>query len=448
MPDDLSVVSSQPLPDLSVVDSQPLPKPWLQRLTEPDVTTQNPYVRGASNFGAGVISGLASIPGAIRHPIDTAKGIWQSVSDAVDTYSDPAKRPTLEGALSVLPDALSYGAGNAVSGELTGAAVGGLKASSSLARQSIGASLHTPEGALTPGAQIAGEVGGGAAGAGLGHLTGNNYIAAGAAGAGYKIGPYLLDKIFPEPAEVADKRALAEMYQQKAEDLMRRGREQDALDRQSARQELLNAKAGKPVPLTQSPYYNQIQAAQTQAAEDAKPVPLKNSPNYNINKDNSLSGQSTPLAQSPNANINADKALTGQSVPLPQSPNANINTDRALSGQSTSLSDSPYLPRYKAAQADLEPVPLSKSPNAKINAAKADSLDEVYGPQAGGESGFSLQDIISRTKRLVVPGEEPSAADLKRAGDFTQAPTPRLRELAKFGDRLAQIELNRRLKNQ
>lgn len=57
------------------------------------------------------------------------------------------------------------------------------------------------------------------------------------------------------------------------------------------------------------------------------------------------------------------------------------------------------------------------------------------------------QDLISRMNKISVPGEVPDAGDLKRAGDFTQAPLGRLKVLAKFGDRLAQKELGRRLKN-
>lgn len=78
----------------------------------------------------------------------------------------------------------------------------------------------------------------------------------------------------------------------------------------------------------------------------------------------------------------------------------------------------------------------------KTNAPKqlpwqtGDSPDELTG-----------QDIISRTRKITIPGEEPSAMDLKRAGDLTQAPVGRLQLLAKFGDKLAQNELNRRLKN-
>ena len=58
----------------------------------------------------------------------------------------------------------------------------------------------------------------------------------------------------------------------------------------------------------------------------------------------------------------------------------------------------------------------------------------------------SPQDLITRTKPLVRPGEAPTAAELKRAGDLTQVPLAQLKILAKFGDKLAQNELVRRLR--
>lgn len=102
-------------------------------------------------------------------------------------------------------------------------------------------------------------------------------------------------------------------------------------------------------------------------------------------------------------------------------------------------------------------VPISQGPNyetiAKINATKAgirSGAREATGVlgrvgESVDDSGDS-QDLISRMKKIAIPGEEPSAADLKRAGDFTQVPLSRLQTLARFGDKLAQNELNRRLK--
>lgn len=64
------------------------------------------------------------------------------------------------------------------------------------------------------------------------------------------------------------------------------------------------------------------------------------------------------------------------------------------------------------------------------------------------EQSGSPNDLISRTRALVHPGEQPGPEDLKRAGDLTQAPLKRLQDLAKFGDELAKNEINRRLRNQ
>ena len=65
----------------------------------------------------------------------------------------------------------------------------------------------------------------------------------------------------------------------------------------------------------------------------------------------------------------------------------------------------------------------------------------------GQVASAAEQDLISRMKKIVKPGEEPSAEDLKRVGDLTQAPIGNLRILARQGDRLAQLEINRRSLN-
>lgn len=70
---------------------------------------------------------------------------------------------------------------------------------------------------------------------------------------------------------------------------------------------------------------------------------------------------------------------------------------------------------------------------------------EPISAEAGQSSG-SPDDLISRMRKITIPGEEPTEADVKRAGDFTQAPLAKLQRLAKFGDKLAQNEINRRLK--
>ena len=83
-----------------------------------------------------------------------------------------------------------------------------------MAREAVGKSIHTPEGELTPGAELAGKVAGGAAGAAAGSAIGHEYIGA---MAGYKLGPSLMDRLFPEPADQVSARANFKNTQQIAE---------------------------------------------------------------------------------------------------------------------------------------------------------------------------------------------------------------------------------------
>jgi hypothetical protein len=94
---------------------------------------------------------------------------------------------------------------------------------------------------------------------------------------------------------------------------------------------------------------------------------------------------------------------------------------------------------------------------AKLNEQWASALNKRGGTPVNDKAGavenpienetpFGMtKDLISRTLKLSVSGEQPTAEDLKRAGDLTQVPIENLKALAKWGDRLAQIELRRRL---
>lgn len=102
------------------------------------------------------------------------------------------------------------------------------------------------------------------------------------------------------------------------------------------------------------------------------------------------------------------------------------------------------------------PGPFSKLPTRLPSNLRGDPfaprpspLDITAAPEEGtsrSNVASDPQDLISRMKKIAIPGEEPTAADLKRAGDMTNASTDRLKTLARFGDKLAQNELNRRLK--
>jgi hypothetical protein len=109
-----------------------------QKLTAVDQTTQNPALRFLSNVGGAVIGAPAAIGSAILHPVDTVNNIGKSVNDALDTYANPATRPSWEGIKSVLPEALGLGTGNVAAGEIGGAALkGGTAAAKSLVPKGV-----------------------------------------------------------------------------------------------------------------------------------------------------------------------------------------------------------------------------------------------------------------------------------------------------------------------
>src|SRR5690349_21735096 len=163
-------------------------------------------------IGSQVFEGLSNFASSVaRDPFNVTQplhGMASSVEEAIKAKS-PGR---LMGAVSTI-------LGGAESTEKVGQV-----------RGKIGEAIHTTEGDLTDTAKLAGKVGGGFAGAGVGSMVGHEYLGA---AAGYKLGPSLLDKLFPESTASTEARAQAAAYAQKAEDLMRRGKEQAALDKKA-----------------------------------------------------------------------------------------------------------------------------------------------------------------------------------------------------------------------
>lgn len=184
---------------------------------------------GLNNF----ISSVAKDPFNAVKPLHAMASALTSAAGVPDTGSvfDPKQYHTPNA--GQLLGASANVLGGAESTEKVGAVAG-------KARETIGAKIHTPEGELTSGAEMVGKVAGGGAGAAVGAMVGHEYLGA---AAGYKLGPSLMDRIFPEPSTAAEAREQAAAYQAKAEDLMRRGREQDALDRRAARDAKLKGKS-------------------------------------------------------------------------------------------------------------------------------------------------------------------------------------------------------------
>ena len=258
----------------------------------------------------GFVKNVAQDP---THLMDPVNAMASGVTGALGLPDKSIKEGFHKPSVGQLVGALSTILGSAEAPNAAGAA-----------REGIGGAIHTPEGGLTSGAKAVGKVGGGLAGGAIGSSVGHEYLGA---AAGYKMGPEVLDRVFPEPKSAAEARVQAEIYQQKAEDLMKRGKEQEALDTKMAREQM---------------------AQKRQAALEAKTQASQKAKEFLVNT----------------------------------------------------------------------------------------------------EAEGNKQDLITRTKKLVKPGEEPTSEDLKRAGDMTQVPLARLKTLASFGDKLAQNELNRRLRNQ
>lgn len=113
----------------------------------------------------------------------------------------------------------------------------------------------------------------------------------------------------------------------------------------------------------------------------------------------------------------------------------------------------------KADEAARKAVPVSQSPGPYRGPKSARGNQMAEAPKSTivtPEEASKPTDLISRTKRLIRPGEAPTAQDLKAAGDRTQIPTEDvlnadgnvvrwgLKTLARFGDELAKNELVRR----
>lgn len=156
-------------------------------------------------------------------------------------------------------------------------------------------------------------------------------------------------------------------------------------------------------------------------ANDLLPTPLKNMSVGDI------PGEIGRLMRTP-GKINPD---TG--IPMPGTLRAGI---RRL----------PFVGSVADAVVPANPNPIGyKMPIPGRVSIPADPMGNMETTESALTGGGD--DLISRTRALVKPGVQPTASDLKRAGDLTQAPLTRLQQLAKFGDELAKNEINRRLKN-
>ena len=417
------------------------------------------YERGMEDVKRGQAHPLAPIGEAIT------SGLGSLVGESGERAAEQAKRgeggqiigeaavPATIAALSPVAEPVMRGAGRMVGAF----------------REGVGGAIHDPiTGELTKGTEALSRGGGaavgGATGAGIGSIFGPRGTYAGAgigATAGGVAGPALMERIFPEPAariagreEFAKTKALTEAQEaavkenaarqraariesdrlqkaadkakqdaedarnQHAEDLMRRQREQDKLD-DEANRAAREAKAARDKPFEQEAQarmrrqkeQDSLDKAAKKAADDAQSA-----------RDQHAEDLIRRQKEQDALDANHAKALK----------------ELEDARQKELAANEKFKEQHAAALNRRGEVAPMTPPT-------------VTGTESGTPKGNATpfgnpQDLITRTKKLVIPGERPSPEDLKRAGDMTQVPLPRLKVLASFGDELARNEIDRRVR--
>ena len=217
--------------------------------------------------------------------------------------------------------------------------------------------------------------------------------------------------------KAADKTAqdLQDARDQHAEDLMRRQAQQDKLDAAKAKADNALMRA-------------QRAAQEKQGADMAKEV--------EYNKE--LSRKATEAAEI-NRQMDA-KATEQANAKLQAAHDAHAKNLKDLeTARQKELSD-------RARLNDQWGSALNRRADSGVEVAGQDDEPPLQAAPVGGPQTGS-QDLISRATKIRISGEQPTAEDLKAAGDMTQVPDDVLRVLAKNGDMLAKREYeNRRLK--
>lgn len=362
-------------------------------------------------------------------------------------------------------------------------------------RAKIGAKIHTPEGKLTPAATKVAEVSGGAVGAATGAATGAAssipYGVYGGGALGYKlgkkIGPTVVNKMFPEPPalvraretfsktqmlteaqEAAGKenvtfdrvarvkqsqlergaqKALDEAESARnshAEDLLRRQKEQDALDAQAlmAERDAFKAKNSHAEDLMRrQKEQDALDKTSARSEQDIKKARDAHAEDLVRRQ-----GQQDALdREATRAKKEADGMRDKTAEDLIDRQKEQDLLDReAVRAAREAWTNRPYAKVGKAAQQQAFTKFYEKFRTE--NELPKNAANEMKALKEFQRGPDDPQNLINRTKKIVRPGEMPTEADLKRAGDMTQVPLERLRVLAKFGDELAKNEIVRRVR--
>jgi len=366
-------------------------------------------------LGGQVLEGLK---GTLKDPFNIVKGPSGNFEEALKSGS-PGQ---IVGALSSI-------LGGAEGAEKTGEMAG-------KARANIGEAIDDPEGELTGGASAVCRAAGGAA--------------------GYTLGPSLMERMFPEPEAKTAARTLfkntkevTEAHESALKEAETRAEdervttERAAKAEKSAREEALAARDKHAEDLMQRQReQDKLDAADiraTNAAARAKRDALEA---------RDQTGEDLMKRQKQQDALDRDAAKAQKEAQESRDRHAQDLMDRQKQQDSLDAMHQRALKNLETArQKELAQNERFKQQHAESLNRRGDT--ETESP-AGGESPKapdapgSPQDLINRPKKLVIPGEKPSSADLKRAGDMTQVELPRLKLLANFGDELAKNELIRR----
>jgi hypothetical protein len=181
----------------------------------------------------------------------------------------------------------------------------------------------------------------------------------------------------------------------------------------------------EPPPVQQTPFPG--------ATSTAKPIGNESLPK--------VTGQQTPFPKvQTKAEIRAAERLQNKAIDAQKK--ADVAAQKAATSNPFPNATSSATP---IGNAPLPAVPQgSPTPFPVVEQAPRRGAAMAQPPEPSVVTPEEAQDLISRNKRLVKPGEKPTAADLKRAGDYTQIATDQLKRLAQFGDEIARNELVRR----
>jgi hypothetical protein len=387
--------------------------------------------------------------------------------------------------------ALARGGTQIAAAELAKPVLSAARTGAGMARESIGGAIHTPEGELTPGAALTGKVAGGAAGAAAGAAIGHEYIGA---MAGYKMGPSLMDRLFPEPADQVAARSTFQNTQQIAEaqeaaikqdqqitNAKRVATARAASDEQASRDQLWQARDSMAQDLmTRQAVQDKLDASDVRAANAA--ARAKRDMQDDINNGYIQKGQDLMNRQkqqdaldqeaqraAKEAQDNRDQhaqdlmnrqkqqdALDAQHMKALQTLQDARQQELGQWGQFRTQQDAQAAKTLSSVEGARQQQLSSTERLRNQQATALNSRGDIpqgnptpFGPVAAPTSPMTStpQDLISRTKKIITPGQSLSPEDLKRAGDFTQVPLARLKLLSSWGDSLAQNEITRRLRN-